>query len=156
MELFYLGIDSFVVESSVQPNIRNGACGALHDFIVLLSLGEKEVPSPKFVKAASCTQHSTIATRRQQYPTSYSRIQTPNMERKRKLPARAARVEGVSKKRTSTPPEHRIQTPTPPVPPPIVEESLPKSIMPGKPLPTVDEPQPENLPSKDFQSVSER
>jgi hypothetical protein len=78
------------------------------------------------------------------------------MERKRKLPARAARVENVSKKRTSTPPEQRTQTPTPTLPPPVVEESLPKSIAPGKALPTVNEPQPENLPSKEFQSISER
>jgi hypothetical protein len=81
------------------------------------------------------------------------------MERKRKLPARAARVENVSKKRTLTPPEQRTQTPTPaesPAPPPVVEEILPKKIENGKPLPTVDQPQPENLPSKDFQSIAER
>jgi len=80
------------------------------------------------------------------------------MERKRKLPARAARVESVSKKRTSTPPEQRIQTPTPPAPPPPppVEETLPRSIAPGKPLPTVEEPQPENLPASQFQTIPER
>jgi len=78
------------------------------------------------------------------------------MERKRKLPARAARVESVSKKRTSTPPEPRTQ-PTPPPPPPVVvEESLPKSIVTGKPLPTVDTPQPENLSAKEFQTIPER
>jgi hypothetical protein len=79
------------------------------------------------------------------------------MERKRRLPARAARVESASKKRTSTPPEQRNQTPpTPTAPPPAVEESLPKSIAAGKPLPTLDEPQPDNLSSKEFQSISER
>jgi len=78
------------------------------------------------------------------------------MERKRKLPARAARGEPVSKKRTSTPPEPRTHTPTPTLPPPVIEESLPKSIAPGKPLPTVDEPQPETLPSKEYQSIPER
>ena len=78
-------------------------------------------------------------------------------ERKRKLPARAARVESVSKKRTSTPPEPRVQTqPTPPPPAPIVEEALPKSITNGKPLPTVDKPQPEDLPAKEFQTIAER
>ncbi|KAH6720529.1 hypothetical protein BKA61DRAFT_236581 [Leptodontidium sp. MPI-SDFR-AT-0119] len=85
------------------------------------------------------------------------------MERKRKLPARAARVESVSKKRTSTPPEQRTQTPTPPTPqaqpppppPAPVEESLPRCIVPGKPLPTVEEPQPENLPSSHFQTIPE-
>ncbi|PMD31437.1 hypothetical protein L207DRAFT_536920 [Hyaloscypha variabilis F] len=77
------------------------------------------------------------------------------MERKRKLPARAARVESVSKKRMSTPPEQRTQTPTPSAPSPLPEEVLPKSIAPGKALPTVNEPQPENLPSKEFQSISE-
>ncbi|KAH7327006.1 hypothetical protein BKA65DRAFT_61006 [Rhexocercosporidium sp. MPI-PUGE-AT-0058] len=83
------------------------------------------------------------------------------MERKRKLPARAARVESVSKKRTSTPPDQRTQTPTPPAPPPQpavpapVEESLPRSIAPGKPLPTVEAPQPENLPSSQFQTIPE-
>ncbi|KAF4631842.1 hypothetical protein G7Y89_g6292 [Cudoniella acicularis] len=80
------------------------------------------------------------------------------MERKRKLPARGSRAESASKKRApSTSPDERRQTPTPAVaaPPPIVEESLPKSIAPGKPLPTLDHPQPENLPSKEFQTVSE-
>ncbi|KAG0645500.1 hypothetical protein D0Z07_8737 [Hyphodiscus hymeniophilus] len=77
-------------------------------------------------------------------------------ERKRKLPARAARIESVSKKRTSTPPDPRAQAqPTPPLPAPVVEEALPKSITNGKPLPTVDEPQPENLSSKGFQTVAE-
>ena len=79
------------------------------------------------------------------------------MERKRKLPARAARVEGgSSKKRMSSTPERRTQTPTPTAPPTVVEESLPKSIAPNKPLPTVDEPQPENMSSKEFQSIAER
>ncbi|TAQ90822.1 hypothetical protein B7494_g853 [Chlorociboria aeruginascens] len=74
------------------------------------------------------------------------------MERKRKLPSRASRGEPASKKRTSTPPEH---SPLPPPPPVVIEETLPKSITAGKPLPTVDSPQPENLSSKDFQSIPE-
>ncbi|PBP26770.1 hypothetical protein BUE80_DR002251 [Diplocarpon rosae] len=84
------------------------------------------------------------------------------MERKRKLPARAARVESASKKRTSTPPHQRLQTPapaTPPVPslplPVPVEESLPRSIAAGKPLPTLEEPQPDNLPTSQYQTVTE-
>lgn len=79
------------------------------------------------------------------------------MERKRKLPARAARVEQVSKKRTSTPPEQRTQTPTPSLPPaqPVIEQILPQSIAPGKPLPTVDSPQPENLSANEFQTIPE-
>lgn len=78
------------------------------------------------------------------------------MERKRKLPARAGRAEGPSKKRTSTPPDQQTQSPAPAVPPPVIEEPLPKSIASGKPLPTVNEPQPENLPSSHFQSIPER
>jgi hypothetical protein len=81
------------------------------------------------------------------------------MERKRKLPARGARADPVSKRRApSSTPEEPRQTPTQtaPVPPPVVEESLPKSIASGKPLPTLEEPQPENLSSKEFQTVSER
>ncbi|KAK6580851.1 hypothetical protein PZA11_006339 [Diplocarpon coronariae] len=84
------------------------------------------------------------------------------MERKRKLPARAARVESVSKKRTSTPPDQRLQTPNPPTPPapslplPLpVEETLPRSIAPGKPLPTVEQPQPDTLPTSQYQTVTE-
>lgn len=76
------------------------------------------------------------------------------MERKRKLPARATRSEHVSKKRTSTPPEQRTQTPTPA--PQVVPESLPTSIAPSRPLPTIEEPQPENLSNRDFQTISER
>lgn len=75
------------------------------------------------------------------------------MERKRKLPARGARGENAhpSKKRTSTPEKH---TPTPPPEP--VEEPLPTSISAGKPLPTVNAPQPENLSSREYQTISER
>ncbi|TVY39389.1 hypothetical protein LSUB1_G004326 [Lachnellula subtilissima] len=80
------------------------------------------------------------------------------MERKRKLPARGARAEPASKKRapSGTPDEPRqTSTPLPTLPPPVQEESLPKSIAPGKPLPTLEVPQPENLSSKEFQTVSE-
>ncbi|KAI0023904.1 hypothetical protein F4780DRAFT_29121 [Xylariomycetidae sp. FL0641] len=88
------------------------------------------------------------------------------MERKRKLPARAAaRVEHASKKRTSTPPERSV-TPAPPPPPPPPpapapvdlppeEPQLPRSLQPGNPLPTVETPQPEDLPSREYQSVQE-
>ncbi|KAK2623616.1 hypothetical protein QTJ16_006797 [Diplocarpon rosae] len=84
------------------------------------------------------------------------------MERKRKLPARAARVESANKKRTSTPPDQRLQTPIPATPPapslplPVpVEETLPRNIAPGKPLPTVEEAQPDNLPASQYQTVTE-
>ncbi|KAK2022339.1 hypothetical protein LX32DRAFT_200269 [Colletotrichum zoysiae] len=79
------------------------------------------------------------------------------MERKRKLPARAsARVEHVAKKRTVTPPEPRSVTPVPaPVEEPPPPPSLPKSIQAGKPLPTVEDPQPDDLPAKDYQSYQE-
>ncbi|KAI1371877.1 hypothetical protein F4677DRAFT_283990 [Hypoxylon crocopeplum] len=84
------------------------------------------------------------------------------MERKRKLPARAAaRVDHVSKKRTATPPERSLTpapapTPTPAPADNIPEEPpLPKSIQAGNPLPTVEHPQPDDLPSKDYQSIQE-
>ncbi|GJC84334.1 hypothetical protein ColLi_07172 [Colletotrichum liriopes] len=79
------------------------------------------------------------------------------MERKRKLPARAsARVEHVAKKRTVTPPEPRSVTPVPaPVEEPLPPPSLPKSIQAGKPLPTVEEPQPDDLPAREYQSYQE-
>ncbi|KAF7905952.1 hypothetical protein EAF00_000231 [Botryotinia globosa] len=74
------------------------------------------------------------------------------MERKRKLPARSSRGgEPANKKRTATPPDRSISaTPQPPI-----EETLPKSIVAGMPLPTVDEPQSDNLSSHDFQTISE-
>ncbi|KAF9876874.1 hypothetical protein CkaCkLH20_05720 [Colletotrichum karsti] len=78
------------------------------------------------------------------------------MERKRKLPARAAaRVEHIAKKRTVTPPEHRSVTP---VPAPVEEPpppTLPKTVQPGKPLPTIEEPQPDDLPAREYQSFQE-
>lgn len=90
-------------------------------------------------------------------------IVRPVMEKKRKLPARAAaRVEHVSKKRTSTPPADRSITPTTatpqPDPEPVPEPApqLPTSITNGAPLPVVDTPQPGNLSSSDYQSVQER
>ncbi|RKF56270.1 hypothetical protein OnM2_082024 [Erysiphe neolycopersici] len=80
------------------------------------------------------------------------------MERKRKLPARAARADSVSKKRILTPPE--LQTPR------QISESqsilcnertpLPTSITPGKPLPTIAQPQLTDLSLKDYQSIPER
>ncbi|KAI0434914.1 hypothetical protein F5Y09DRAFT_155584 [Xylaria sp. FL1042] len=92
------------------------------------------------------------------------------MERKRKLPARAAaRVEHVSKKRNSTPPDvsatstpsSAITSPQPaePIaqeqPPPPTSAPLPKSLQPGHPLPTVEKPQPDDLSTKEFQSIQE-
>ncbi|RWA03369.1 hypothetical protein EKO27_g11736 [Xylaria grammica] len=92
------------------------------------------------------------------------------MERKRKLPARAAaRVEHVSKKRNSTPPDASTSTPpsalTSPQPadsiaqeqppPPPTSTPLPKSVQPGQPLPTVEKPQPDDLSHKDYQSIQE-
>ncbi len=94
-----------------------------------------------------------------------------SMERKRKLPARAAaRVEHVSKKRNSTPPDvsttstpsSTLTSPQPaePVaqepPPPPTSAPLPKSLQPGHPLPTVEKPQPDDLSNKEFQSIQER
>ncbi|KAF4337813.1 hypothetical protein FBEOM_8302 [Fusarium beomiforme] len=87
------------------------------------------------------------------------------MERKRKLPARAAaRGENVAKKRNVTPRE-RSATPAAPPPAPEPESApepeepppppLPKSIQAGKPLPTVEVAQPEELSSKEYQSVGE-
>ncbi|KAK0611799.1 hypothetical protein B0T14DRAFT_465234 [Immersiella caudata] len=90
------------------------------------------------------------------------------MERKRKLPARAAaRAEQAPKKRmgrssavASTPqrsptPEAAPEPEPEPAPVEEVPPPLPKSIAAGKPLPTVDSPQPEDLSSKEYQSVSE-
>ncbi|KAI1849112.1 hypothetical protein JX266_005073 [Neoarthrinium moseri] len=83
-------------------------------------------------------------------------------ERKRKNPPRgaASRVEHVAKKRTSTPPERSLTpapAPTPtPAPEPVVEEpQLPKSVQPGNPLPTVENAQPDDLSSKEYQSIQE-
>lgn len=96
------------------------------------------------------------------------------MERKRRMPARAAsRVEQSAKKsRTETPhpPDHRDATPasavnSTPAPEDIQEPKepqkpppppLPTSIQPGKPLPTIEDPQPEDLPNKDYQTLHER
>ncbi|TPX15322.1 uncharacterized protein E0L32_004599 [Thyridium curvatum] len=81
------------------------------------------------------------------------------MEKKRKLPARAAaRVEQAAKKRTATPPERTSVTPAPSTTPAVDEipaQPLPKSIQPGKPLPTVEDAQPDELSTKEFQSVQE-
>ncbi|KAI0108970.1 hypothetical protein GGR51DRAFT_558764 [Nemania sp. FL0031] len=90
------------------------------------------------------------------------------MERKRKLPARAAAREHVSKKRNSTPPDvSTTSTPSSALTSPQPAESvahepssststpLPKSLVPGQPLPTVEKPQPDDLTQKEFQSVQE-
>ncbi|KAH7001315.1 hypothetical protein EDB80DRAFT_779173 [Ilyonectria destructans] len=82
------------------------------------------------------------------------------MERKRKLPARAAaRSEQVAKKRNITPRERSATPAAPPPPPPAPEEPppppLPKSIQAGKPLPTVEVAQTDDLSVKEYQSVGE-
>ncbi|KAL7620580.1 hypothetical protein AAE478_009575 [Parahypoxylon ruwenzoriense] len=84
------------------------------------------------------------------------------MERKRKLPARAAaRVDHVSKKRTSTPPERSLTPAPPPASTPAPADNapeelpLPKSIQAGNPLPTVEHPQADDLSSRDYQSIQE-
>lgn len=78
------------------------------------------------------------------------------MSEKRKLPARAT----ASKKRKSesTPPESIQKVATPKSATPVTEEPvpLPKSHTAGKPLPTVPDPQPEDLSLREFQSVAER
>ncbi|KAK7431191.1 hypothetical protein QQZ08_002231 [Neonectria magnoliae] len=82
------------------------------------------------------------------------------MERKRKLPARAAaRSEQVSKKRNITPRERSATPAAPPPPPPPPKEPspppLPKSIQARQPLPTVEVAQPEDLSINEYQSVGE-
>ncbi|CRK24383.1 hypothetical protein BN1708_013942 [Verticillium longisporum] len=85
------------------------------------------------------------------------------MERKRKLPARAAaRVDHIAKKRTSTPPDRLSpysRAPTPPPQSPLTAEvpqlQLPKSVQPGKPLPTVEQAQSDDLTLRDYQNIQE-
>ncbi|KAF7549169.1 hypothetical protein G7Z17_g6577 [Cylindrodendrum hubeiense] len=82
------------------------------------------------------------------------------MERKRKLPARAAaRSEQVAKKRNITSRERSATPAAPPPPPPAPEEPppppLPRSIQAGKPLPTVEVAQSDDLSVKEYQSVGE-
>ncbi|KAG8360871.1 hypothetical protein FVEN_g1460 [Fusarium venenatum] len=81
------------------------------------------------------------------------------------MPARAAaRGESAAKKRNVTPRERSATPAAPPpaavpVPDPEPEEPppppLPKSVQAGKPLPTVEVAQPEDLSSKEYQSVGE-
>ncbi|KAM5384516.1 hypothetical protein ACJZ2D_001552 [Fusarium nematophilum] len=83
------------------------------------------------------------------------------MERKRKLPARAAaRGDQAAKKRNVTPRERSATPAAPPPPPPPAPEPeepppppLPKSVQAGKPLPTVEVAQPDDLSSKEFHGV---
>lgn len=78
------------------------------------------------------------------------------MEKKRKLPARAAaRVEQAAKRRQSTPREP-TPTPEPPVEEPPPPPPLPKTVQAGKPLPTVEEPQGDDLSLREYQSIGER
>jgi hypothetical protein len=81
------------------------------------------------------------------------------MERKRKLPPRAAaRVEQSSKKQ-NTASREKSETPAPtPQPaeePPPPPPPLPSSIQTGKPLPTTEEAQPDDLSLAEYQSVTE-
>jgi hypothetical protein len=72
------------------------------------------------------------------------------MVEKRKLSTRG-RVESASKKqRPQTPPD----PPSPAADP--TPEPLPTRVKEGKPIPTLEEPQAEALPSREYQSVAER
>ncbi|KAK4158711.1 hypothetical protein QBC43DRAFT_143498 [Cladorrhinum sp. PSN259] len=83
---------------------------------------------------------------------------------KRKLPARAAaRGEQAAKRRNITPSPAQNSKSSTPTPAPEPEQApvedppppLPKSVTAGKPLPTVDSPQPDDLSQKDYQTVTE-
>ena len=98
-----------------------------------------------------------MTTKRNDTPLAPA-TRTLRMERKRKLPARAAaRVESEAKRRQSTPNEKSEEpTPAPVVEEPPAQPSLPRSIQSGKPLPTVEDAQPDDLSLKEFQSIGER
>ncbi|KAK4227314.1 hypothetical protein QBC38DRAFT_196265 [Podospora fimiseda] len=83
---------------------------------------------------------------------------------KRKLPARAAaRSEQAAKRRNITPTPVQKSKSSTPTPAPEPEQApaedapppLPKAVVAGKPLPAVDSPQPDDLPTKDYQTVTE-
>ncbi|RDA93273.1 hypothetical protein CP533_6477 [Ophiocordyceps camponoti-saundersi (nom. inval.)] len=75
------------------------------------------------------------------------------MEKKRKLTRASARAEQATKKRRDrSPSPPPVREPSPPPPPPQPE--LSSSIQVGKPLPTVEEVQPD-FPLSDYQSISE-
>ncbi|RDA86192.1 hypothetical protein CP532_3486 [Ophiocordyceps camponoti-leonardi (nom. inval.)] len=79
------------------------------------------------------------------------------MEKKRKLTRASARAEQATKRRrdrSPSPQPVREPSPQPPPPPPPPQPELSSSIQVGKPLPTVEEPQPD-LSLADFQSISE-
>lgn len=87
------------------------------------------------------------------------------MERKRKLPPRAAaRAEQLAKRRSAATRDKSKTPPPPPSPEPVVKDPtptpppppLPTSIEPGKPLPTIETAQAGNLSPEDYQSISER
>lgn len=112
-----------------------------------------------------CARISTIlAYKKRVYPQDPDvRRGTPgSMEKKRKLPARAAaRVEAGNKKRSVEPeklPSPAPAAPTPP--PPVVEEKkddpLPTHFTAGNPLPTVEKLQSSNLPASQWQSIHDR
>ncbi|KAI6246207.1 hypothetical protein HI914_05850 [Erysiphe necator] len=79
------------------------------------------------------------------------------MERKRKLPARAARADSVSKKKILKTSALNAPTQTSEPQPVVFNERtpLPTSIVSGKSLPTVSRPQPTDLSLKDYQSIPE-
>lgn len=78
------------------------------------------------------------------------------MDKKRKLPARASR-ESANKKRITTPPEAQTAPPPAPAEAPshTYHDTLPKRVLPGEPLPTVDTPQ-SDLSDRNYQTISER
>lgn len=84
--------------------------------------------------------------------------------RKRKFTTRStARNEQVSKRRNITPekesPRSESATPAPAassVQPEDPPTPLPSSVQAGKPLPTIETPQPDDMPVKDYQSYKER
>lgn len=82
-----------------------------------------------------------------------------SMERKRRVPARAAAREEASNKKRATPELVKVATPEalPPAPPPQPKpEPLPTSYIPGRPLPTLDKPFLAPLLPAQWQTIAER
>ena len=90
-----------------------------------------------------------LSARDRREPAAKRRVSEANTPQPQSQPQQSS-----SKKKASTP----VAAPTPPPPPPLepADPPLPTKIRDGEGLPTVTAPQPDSLPSTDYQSIAER
>lgn len=101
------------------------------------------------IRIPKMAEKRRLSARDRREPAAKRRVSEANTPQPQSQPQQHA-----SKKKASTPVV--AATPPPPPPPEPVDPPLPTKIRDGEGLPMVAAPQPDDLPSTDYQSIAER